>query len=158
MRLTPLLHGEFDGIYDSLRERARGDERLQEALTAFENAWERQSTEWSQINAKDAIRTASLLAENMLVTACGGRENEFTRARPWRGDARGKRGAIPQVYVQVGTAGSCSERARGKGWSCACWKARTLVNLCDACQGGGDHSAARTQQQPFVPGLCPQAA
>jgi hypothetical protein len=49
-------------------------------INVFENAWERQSTDWSQINAKEAIRTASLLAENMLVSASGGRENEFTRA------------------------------------------------------------------------------
>jgi hypothetical protein len=55
-----------------LREKAGADARLQEALTAFENAWERQSTEWTQINAKEAIRTASLLAENMLVAASNG--------------------------------------------------------------------------------------
>jgi hypothetical protein len=53
---------------------------LQEALAAFENAWDRQSVDWSQINAKEAIRTASLLAENMLVSASNGRDNEFSRA------------------------------------------------------------------------------
>ncbi len=80
LKLTPLLHGELDGLYRALRAKAETDARLQESLSAFENAWERQSTDWSQINAKEAIRTASLLAENMLVSASNGHENEFTRA------------------------------------------------------------------------------
>jgi len=79
-RLTPLLHGEIDDLYGVLRSRVAADPNLQEALSAFENAWERQSMEWSQINAKEAIRTASLLAENMLVAASAGQENEFSRA------------------------------------------------------------------------------
>lgn len=79
-RLTPLLHGEIDGLYRVLSSRVAADPNLQEALSAFENAWERQSMEWSQINAKEAIRTASLLAENMLVSASAGQENEFSRA------------------------------------------------------------------------------
>ena len=80
LRLTPLLHGEIDALYRKLRERAATDEGIAEALAGFENAWERQSLDWSQINAKEAIRTASLLAENMLVSASAGREREFTRA------------------------------------------------------------------------------
>jgi hypothetical protein len=80
LKLMPLLHGEVDDLYRALRAKAATDARLQEALAAFENAWERQSTDWSQINAKEAIRTASLLAENMLVSASNGRDNEFSRA------------------------------------------------------------------------------
>lgn len=80
IRLTPLLHSEVDSLYRVLREKAGANAGLQEALTAFENAWERQSAEWTQINAKEAIRTASLLAENMLVAASNGNETEFTRA------------------------------------------------------------------------------
>jgi hypothetical protein len=70
----------MDALYRALRLRAATDGQLLEALSAFENAWERQSTDWSQINAKEAIRTASLLAENMLVSASAGRDNEFSRA------------------------------------------------------------------------------
>ena len=80
LRLMPLLHGEVDHLYRSLRARAAGNAQMQEALEAFENAWHRQTIDWSQINAKEAIRTASMLAENMLVSASAGRENEFTRA------------------------------------------------------------------------------
>jgi hypothetical protein len=80
IKLTPLLHGEVDGLYRSLRGKADSDPRISEALAAFEDAWERQSADWNQITAKDAIRTASLLAENMLVAASNGRMNEFTRA------------------------------------------------------------------------------
>jgi len=80
LRLVPLLHGEIDDLYRSLLARTSVSPLLREALTGFENAWARQSLEWSQINAKEAIRTASLLAENMLVSASGGQENEFSRA------------------------------------------------------------------------------
>jgi hypothetical protein len=80
LKLMPLLSGELDGLYRALRTKAETDARLQEALSAFENAWERQSADWSQINAKEAIRTASLLAENMLVSASNGQDAEFTRA------------------------------------------------------------------------------
>jgi len=80
LKLTPLLHGEIDALYQALRAKAGANQGLEEALSAFENAWERQSIDWSQINAKDAIRTASLLAENVLVAASAGRENEYTRA------------------------------------------------------------------------------
>jgi hypothetical protein len=80
LKITPLLHGEMDSLYQSLLAKAGANEGLAEALSAFEDAWERQSVDWSQINAKDAIRTASLLAENVLVTASGGRDNEYTRA------------------------------------------------------------------------------
>jgi hypothetical protein len=80
LKLTTLLHGEVDALYQALRAKAGTNERLEEALAAFENAWERQSIDWSQINAKEAIRTASLLAENLLIAASGGRENEYTRA------------------------------------------------------------------------------
>jgi hypothetical protein len=80
LRLLPLLHGEVDELYRSLLARAASSPQLAEALTGFENAWHRQSVDWSQINAKEAIRTASLLAENMLVSASAGREHEFTRA------------------------------------------------------------------------------
>jgi hypothetical protein len=83
VRLTPLLHGEVDHLYSVLRKEAEGNEILKEALTAFENAWERQSSEWTQINAKEATKAASLLAENMLVVASAGRENEFSRALTW---------------------------------------------------------------------------
>lgn len=80
LKLTPLLHGEVDRLYRELAVRAAADANLQEALIAFENAWERQSTDWNQISAKDAIRTASLLAENMLVSASNGHVHEFTAA------------------------------------------------------------------------------
>lgn len=80
LRLLPLLHGEIDDLYRNLLTRASASPQLQEALVGFENAWHRQSVDWSQINAKEAIRTASLLAENMLVSASAGREREFTRA------------------------------------------------------------------------------
>jgi len=75
-----LLHGEVDALYRTLCVQTESDARLQEALAAFENAWDRQSDDWSQINGKEAIWTASLLAEKMLVFASHGRENEFTRA------------------------------------------------------------------------------
>jgi hypothetical protein len=80
LKLTPLLHGEVDALYQALRAKAETNERLEEALAAFENAWERQAIDWSQINAKEAIRTASLLAENVLVAVSRGRETEYTRA------------------------------------------------------------------------------
>lgn len=80
LRLVPLLHGEVDDLYRSLLARTAVSPQLQEALAGFENAWARQSVDWSQINAKEAIRTASLLAENMLVSASAGQENEFSRA------------------------------------------------------------------------------
>jgi hypothetical protein len=80
LSLMPLLHGELDGLYQSLLARTAVSPQLQEALAGFENAWHRQSVDWSQINAKEAIRTASLLAENMLVSASAGQENEFSRA------------------------------------------------------------------------------
>jgi hypothetical protein len=79
-KLTPLLVGEVDALYRALRAKADTNAGLQEALVAFENAWDRQCGEWSEINAKDAIRTASLLAENVLLSASHCRENEFTRA------------------------------------------------------------------------------
>ena len=80
LKLTPLLNGEVDELYRTLRVRATADEKLSEALSAFESAWERHSTEWSQINAKDVIRTASLFAESALVSASNGSANDFTRA------------------------------------------------------------------------------
>jgi hypothetical protein len=80
LKLTPLLHGEVDELYRTLRVRATADERLREALSAFESAWERHSTDWSQINAKDVIRTASLFAESTLVSASNGTTNDFTHA------------------------------------------------------------------------------
>jgi hypothetical protein len=80
LKLTPLLHGEVDELYRTLRVRATADEKLSEALSAFESAWERHSTDWSQINAKDVIRTASLFAESALVSASNGGANEFTPA------------------------------------------------------------------------------
>jgi hypothetical protein len=80
LKLIPLLHGEVDNLYRELSIKAAANPQLLEALEAFENAWERQSNDWSQINAKAAIRTASLLAENMLVSASAGQESEFSRA------------------------------------------------------------------------------
>jgi hypothetical protein len=80
LKLTPLLHGEVDELYRTLRVRATADEKLREALSAFESAWERHSTDWSQINAKDVIRTASLFAESTLVSASNGTTNDFTHA------------------------------------------------------------------------------
>ena len=80
LRLMPLFHEEMDTLYGGLRDRAAASPQLQEALTAFENAWGRQSLDWSSLNGKDAIRTVSLLAENMLVSAAAGKENEFTKA------------------------------------------------------------------------------
>jgi len=79
-RLIPLLYEEIDTLYSELSKRAAGNSQIHEALTSFENAWDRHSGEWTQINAKEAIRTASLLAENMLLSAVNGRENEFSRA------------------------------------------------------------------------------
>ena len=63
-----------------LRARATADERLKETLSTFESAWERHSIDWSQINAKDVIRTASPFAESALVSASNGNANDFTRA------------------------------------------------------------------------------
>lgn len=80
LKLTPLLHGEVDDLYRMLRARATADEKLKEALSEFESAWERHSTDWSQINAKDVIRTASLFAESALVSASNGSASDFTRA------------------------------------------------------------------------------
>lgn len=79
-RLIPLLGRDVDALYDDLRTRAATSPHIAEALAAFELAWARHSSEWSQINAKDAIRTASLLAENVLVSEMVGLENEFTRS------------------------------------------------------------------------------
>lgn len=79
LRLVPLLHGEIDDLYRDLLARTSVSPQLQEALADFENAWARQSADWSQINAKEAIRTASLLAESMLVSASAGQENEFSQ-------------------------------------------------------------------------------
>lgn len=80
LKLTPLLTGEVDAMYRNLRARAAVDVGMQEALSAFESAWERQSSDWTQITAKEAIRAASLLAENMVVSASNGQENEFSAA------------------------------------------------------------------------------
>jgi len=80
LRLVPLLYGELEKLYLDLRERAETDPNIQEALAAFENAWDRQALEWTQLNAKAAIQTASLLAEHMLVSASQGREREFSKA------------------------------------------------------------------------------
>ncbi len=80
LKLTPLLPGEVDAMYRNLRARAALDPGMQEALSAFESSWERQSTDWTQITAKEAIRAASLLAENMVVSASNGQENEFSAA------------------------------------------------------------------------------
>lgn len=79
-KLMPLLHGEVEDLYRVLRARAEADERLRESLSAFESAWERHSADWSQINAKDVIRTASLFAESALVSASNGGPNDFNRA------------------------------------------------------------------------------
>lgn len=79
-KLMPLLHGEVEGLYRVLRTRAEADERLRESLSAFESAWERHSADWSQINAKDVIRTASLFAESALVSASNGGASDFNRA------------------------------------------------------------------------------
>lgn len=80
MKLTPLLPAELDRIYRVLKEKVAADVRLREALEAFEDAWDQQSADWTQINAKEAVRRASLLAENALVSASQGTENEFSRA------------------------------------------------------------------------------
>jgi hypothetical protein len=79
-KLVPLLHGEVEGLYRALRAKAEVDERLRESLSAFESAWERHSADWSQINAKDVIRTASLFAENALVSASNNGANDFSHA------------------------------------------------------------------------------
>ncbi len=79
LKLTLLLTGEIETLYQALDSKAAANEAIREALIAFEHAWERQSTEWSPINAKAAIRQAVLLAENMLVAA-DGRANEFYQA------------------------------------------------------------------------------
>lgn len=77
LKLTPLLHGEVDSLYRVLRSRASASPQIAEALAAFEDAWERKSSAWSQIAAKEAIKAASLLAENMLISACDGQVNQF---------------------------------------------------------------------------------
>jgi hypothetical protein len=69
-----------DALYRSLRSRAAGNNGISEALAAFEDAWARQTTDWSQITAKEALKAASLLAENMLVAASAGHENQFGKA------------------------------------------------------------------------------
>lgn len=79
-KLTPLLHGELDALYRSLGLRADSDAGVREALSAFEDAWERQSADWSQISAKEAIKAASLLAENILISASNGQSNQFGKA------------------------------------------------------------------------------
>lgn len=82
LRLVPLLHGEVDDLYRSLLTRAAASRQppVARGTRRFRKAWVRQSVDWSQINAKEAIRTASLLAENMLVSASAGQENEFSWA------------------------------------------------------------------------------
>jgi len=79
-KFVPLLHGDVDALYRTLRAKAETDAQLQEALCSFEDAWDRQSIDWSQTSAKDAIRMASLLAENVLVSASNAEENEFSKA------------------------------------------------------------------------------
>jgi hypothetical protein len=81
LKLVPLLHGELEGLYRVLRAKAEADERLSESLSAFENAWERHSADWTQINAKDVIRTASLFGESALVSASNNGANDFNRAQ-----------------------------------------------------------------------------
>lgn len=80
LRLVPLLNGEMDALYATLRIKAAENQHLSDALTEFEEAWERHMTDGSQTNTRAAIRTAALLAENMVVNASDGAENEFTRA------------------------------------------------------------------------------
>lgn len=77
LKLTPLLHCEVDALYRVLCRRASVSPQIAEALIAFEEAWERKSSAWSQIAAKEAIKAASLLAENMLISACDGQVNQF---------------------------------------------------------------------------------
>jgi hypothetical protein len=80
VKLTPLLPAELDRIYRVLKEKGAANDGLREALEAFEDAWDQQSADWTQINAKEAVRRASLLAENALVSASQGQSNEFTHA------------------------------------------------------------------------------
>lgn len=80
VRLTPLLPEELDRLYRSFKAKIATHPGLTEALQAFEDAWDLQSTDWTQINAKDAVRRASLLAENALVRASQGQSHEFTHA------------------------------------------------------------------------------
>lgn len=80
LRLVPLLPADMDALYYGLFERADAENGIREALSSFEAAWDRQATDWSQMHGKEAIRAASLLAENILVSASNGQENEFTRA------------------------------------------------------------------------------
>jgi len=80
LRLIPLLHTVVDKLYTDLRARAARNPLVMEALAKFEDAWDRQSLEWTQPNAKEAIRTVSLLAENILVSVAPGNEREFSRA------------------------------------------------------------------------------
>jgi hypothetical protein len=80
LKLTPLLPAELDRTYRALKEKVMVNDGLREALEAFEDAWDQQSADWTQINAKEAVRRASLLAENALVLASQGHSNEFTHA------------------------------------------------------------------------------
>lgn len=80
VKLTPLLPEELDRLYRTLKGKVTANAGLREALEAFEDAWAQQSADWTQINAKEAVRRASLLAENALVLASQGHSNEFTHA------------------------------------------------------------------------------
>lgn len=80
VRLTPLLPEELDRLYRSFKSKVAENPGLTEALQAFEDAWDQQATDWTQINAKEAVRRASLLAENALVRASQGQSHEFTHA------------------------------------------------------------------------------
>ncbi|TGT53505.1 hypothetical protein EN813_047490 [Mesorhizobium sp. M00.F.Ca.ET.170.01.1.1] len=80
VKLTPLLPEELDRLYRSLKGKVATNNGLREALEAFEDAWDQQSADWTQINAKEVVRRASLLAENALVLASQGHSNEFSHA------------------------------------------------------------------------------
>jgi len=80
VKLTPLLPGEIDRLYRKLMSKAADVAGLREALEAFEDAWDRQALDWGQINAKDAIRAAYLLAEGSVIMANGNRRNEYGQA------------------------------------------------------------------------------
>lgn len=80
VKLTPLLPEEVERLYRTLKGKVTANPGLREALEAFEDAWDQQSSDWTQINAKEAVRRASLLAENALVLASQGHSNEFTHA------------------------------------------------------------------------------
>lgn len=80
LKITSLIHEDMDGIYGRIQEIASDNPILREALEGFENAWDRQSVEWTQINGKDALSNLAKLAEGAIVLSVNKKQNEFSKA------------------------------------------------------------------------------